>query len=69
MISTQTRGVGINRNFRLHYADADILLISDDDMVFKEGYTKTVEKTFSELPDADTIILILKQSVQIWAEE
>lgn len=56
MISTETRGVGINRNFGLQYASGDILLIADDDMVYEKNYAETVKKAFEELPDADAII-------------
>ncbi len=56
MISTETRGVGINRNFGLQYAGGDILLIADDDMIYKDNYSETVKKAFEKLPDADAII-------------
>lgn len=56
MISTETRGVGINRNFGLQYADGDILLIADDDMVYTPNYTELARKAFEEFPDADAII-------------
>ena len=42
MISTQTRGVGKNRNLGLIYASADICLLADDDVVYNDGYEKTV---------------------------
>lgn len=60
MISTDTRGVGINRNLGLQYANQDILLIADDDMVYAENYAETVKKAFTELPDADAIIFNIK---------
>ncbi len=56
MISTQTRGVGINRNIGLQYASGDILLLADDDMVYADNYAKTVAKAFEEIPDADAVI-------------
>ncbi len=56
MISTQTKGVGINRNFGLQYATGDILLLADDDMVYKDNYVKIINEAFSKLPDADAII-------------
>ena len=56
IISTETRGVGINRNFGLQYSDGDILLIADDDMVYAQNYTDIIKKAFNELPDADAII-------------
>lgn len=56
MISTTTRGVGINRNLGLQYATGDILLIADDDMVYTDDYTQTVIKAFEENPQADALI-------------
>lgn len=56
MITTQTRGVGINRNLALHYADGDILLLADDDVVYHSGYAQMVQNAFAAHPDADAII-------------
>ena len=56
MITTATRGVGINRNIGLQYATGDILLIADDDMVYSDDYEKTVIKAFEENPQADALI-------------
>ncbi len=60
MITTQTKGVGLNRNLTLMYADADICLLSDDDLQYVDGYAQLVEKAFAELPDADGIIFNLQ---------
>lgn len=56
MISTQTRGVGINRNISLMYATADICLLSDDDVVYNNDYKDIVLKEFEAHPDADIFI-------------
>lgn len=56
MISTDTRGVGINRNIALFAADADIVLFADDDMTYYDGTFVGVKKAFAEFPDADVII-------------
>ena len=56
MITTATRGVGINRNIGLQYATADILLIADDDMTYADGYADTVLKAFEENPHADALV-------------
>lgn len=56
MITTKTRGVGINRNIALMYADADILAIADDDMVYRPNYEEIELTAFAKLPDADAII-------------
>ena len=56
MISTQTRGVGLNRNIAISYADAEICLMADDDMVYRAGYAEAILKEFERLPQADVII-------------
>lgn len=59
-LSLCERGVGLNRNNALMRADADVVLFSDDDMVYIDGYESVVRNAFSELPDADIIIFDLK---------
>jgi len=56
VISTDTRGVGINRNIGLLYAKADVLMFADDDMIFEPGYGAGVLQAFADTPDADLII-------------
>ena len=56
MISTQTRGVGKNRNLALTYASADICLFADDDVVYNDGYQKTICDFYEQHPDADVVI-------------
>ena len=56
MISTQTRGVGINRNLALTYASADICLFADDDVVYVDDVENKVVAEFDAHPDADVII-------------
>lgn len=56
MITTTTRGVGMNRNIALENADGDILLIADDDMKYVKGYKEIVLDAFRQLPDADALI-------------
>jgi glycosyltransferase involved in cell wall biosynthesis len=56
MISTETRGVGKNRNIALTYATADILLLSDDDMCYTDTYAEDILLEFEKYPDADVII-------------
>lgn len=55
MISSQTRGVGVNRNLALTLAEADILLFADDDIVYYDSDLQGVIDAFRELPDADVI--------------
>ncbi len=56
MISTQTRGVGINRNMTLSYASADIVLLSDEDMRYTDTYAEDIVRAFEEHPKADVMI-------------
>lgn len=56
IISTQTHGVGLNRNIALMAADSDIVLFADDDMVYNDDMTTRVRCAFDEMPQADIII-------------
>lgn len=56
MITTDTRGVGINRNLGLMYADAEICLFADDDMIYRDGYQEAILREFDAHPEADIII-------------
>ena len=55
MISTGTRGVGVNRNLAIQLSRADILLFADDDVVYYDGALQAVKDAFDELPEADVI--------------
>ncbi len=59
MISTNTRGVGINRNLSLAYASGDICLFADDDVIYNDDMESIVLKEFENHPDADIIIFHL----------
>ena len=55
MISSNTIGVGVNRNLALQAAHGDILLFADDDITYYDGTLQGVVDAFRELPDADII--------------
>lgn len=55
MITTTTRGVGVNRNLLLLYSQGDILLMADDDMVYDDQLEENVIKAFKDFPNADVI--------------
>lgn len=59
MISTETRGVGINRNLALTYAKGEIVLFADDDVTYRDGLEETVLAEFDAHPDADVFIFYL----------
>ena len=50
------RGVGASRNKALSKAEAEIVLFSDEDIVYDKGYEKKVLKAFEENADADIIL-------------
>ena len=56
MISTETRGVGKNRNISLLYAQNEILLFADDDMKYSDSYEADILSEFEKHPDADVFI-------------
>lgn len=56
MITTNTRGVGLNRNIALLAADAEILLFADDDMVYNDDMPQSVVAAFKENPQADVLV-------------
>ena len=50
------RGVGKSRNLALANAAGDILLFSDEDIRYYNGYAQNVLNTFREHPEADLIL-------------
>ena len=56
MLTTPERGVGKNRNKALLYAEGEILLFSDADVKYYDGYAEKVISAYKELPEADVII-------------
>lgn len=59
MISTRTKGVGINRNLAIQLSEAEILLFADDDIAYYDGALEGVEAAFRALPDADVIFFAI----------
>ena len=59
MITTDTRGVGVNRNIALLHAAGDILLFADDDICYADGYADGVRRAYAQHPDADMILFSL----------
>ena len=54
-ISMTERGIGLSRNTCLMYANADIVLFADDDMVYQDGYGDEVLNSFHRNLNADVI--------------
>ena len=59
MLTTDTRGVGINRNMTLQYAQGDICLFADDDVTYCDDMEQKVLAEFEAHPDADVMIFHL----------
>jgi glycosyltransferase involved in cell wall biosynthesis len=56
IVSTNTKGVGINRNLALLYSTKEILAFADDDVVYVDNYDMLLEKAFNDNKKADIII-------------
>ncbi len=56
LITTNTKGVGINRNLALLYSDADICVLTDDDMKYEDNYLEIIKQAFEKIPTADIIV-------------
>lgn len=59
MLSSDTIGVGINRNLALQAASGDILLFADDDITYYDGDLQPVLDAFEALADADVIFFAI----------
>lgn len=55
LITTQTKGLSINRNIALSHATADLLLISDDDADYTAEGLMAVIDSFRDNPESDII--------------
>ena len=60
VFSMKERGVGLSRNTALSYAKGDIVLFSDEDIRFYEGYEEQVLAAFAKNPAADVITFNFK---------
>ena len=56
MISSTDRGLSRSRNVALKNSHADICVICDDDIVYKQDYKDLICSAFKKLPDADVIV-------------
>ena len=55
-IESVERGIGRSRNLALEEARGRIVLFSDDDLVYSEGYAESILKAFEAHPEADIIM-------------
>lgn len=56
MVTTDTRGVGKNRNISLIYSSAKYILFGDDDVTYVDDLEKIVLSEFERNPKADVLI-------------
>lgn len=54
------RGVGRSRNLAIANSTGDILLFSDEDIRYRDGYAKDVLDEFAKHPEADVILFNVK---------
>ena len=54
--SFKERGVGLSRNNALLRATADIVLFSDEDIVYEEGYADKILAEFEKHPEKDFLL-------------
>lgn len=62
MITTDTRGLAINRNIAIMYSDSDIIIFADDDQLFVDDYEKLILNEFQKYPEADAIKFLCKST-------
>lgn len=65
MVTTNSRGVGINRNIALMYADAEYCLFADDDVVYRDNMEEIIINEFETHSDADVFIFHLDTDDQV----
>lgn len=54
------KGVGLSRNTALLRADGDILLFSDEDITYDEGYADKILSEFEKHPEADMLLFNMR---------
>ncbi len=55
MLSMKDRGLSKSRNAAIKNSEADICVIADDDLIYKDDYVKTILDAYQKHPDADVI--------------
>lgn len=56
VLESGERGIGRSRNLALDNAEGRIVLFSDDDIVYSEGYAGKIKEEFDSDPEADIIM-------------
>lgn len=58
--SYNEKGVGLSRNRAIEHADGDIMLFSDEDIVYTDGYVDIILHEFEIHPEADALFFNVK---------
>ena len=72
VISRAERGVGLSRNTALENAKEEIVLFSDEDIVYDEGYAGKITEAFEQNKDADLLLFNVRVSEErrtYWNED
>ncbi len=56
------RGVGLSRNNALMRSDADIILFSDEDIIYEDGYADRILEAYETYKDADMLLFNVEAS-------
>lgn len=56
VLSSSEKGVGASRNLAMMHATNELLMFSDEDIVYDDGYAKKVEQAFADHPEADMLL-------------
>jgi glycosyltransferase involved in cell wall biosynthesis len=60
VIRQNNKGVGLSRNTCIDNSTADVILFSDEDIVYDEGYMEKVIAEFNAHPEADILLFNVK---------
>ncbi len=59
-MSLKERGIGLSRNTALMRSTADIILFSDDDVCYDDGYEEKIISSFNNNANADILLMDLR---------
>lgn len=60
--SYQEKGLSKSRNKAIKNSDADICIISDDDMTYVNNYEKIIKSAYEKYPNADIIVFYVESA-------
>jgi glycosyltransferase involved in cell wall biosynthesis len=66
MISLNERGLSNSRNLAIRSSIADICVIADDDLIYRDNYVDIITHAYNKHPDADIIAFSVPSSNKEW---